>query len=186
MLTDLTKKNTLIAVAMKEELSLEQADGWDVIYTGIGKVNALISVNRALKEFKPKNLINFGTAGSSSKDLEGLHEVTTFKQRDMDLRSIGLPLGVTLNDHINDICLDRPGLSCGTGDSFVTSNQEIQTDLYDMEAYALAKLSLIEGINFFCFKYITDKSDKDASSEWKKNKSNGAADFIDLLDSIES
>ena len=33
MLTDLTKKNTLIAVAMKEELSLEQADGWNVIYT---------------------------------------------------------------------------------------------------------------------------------------------------------
>ena len=71
MLTDLTKKNTLIAVAMKEELSLEQAGGWNVIYTGIGKVNALISVNRALKEFKPDNLINFGTAGSSRSDLKG-------------------------------------------------------------------------------------------------------------------
>ena len=59
-------------------------------------------------------------------------------------------------------------------------------NVVDMEAYALAKLSLIEGINFFCFKYITDKSDKDASSDWKKNKSNGAADFIGLLDSIES
>ena len=46
--------------------------------------------------------------------MQGLHEVTTFKQRDMDLRDIGLPLGVTLNDEINDITLDRPGLSCGT------------------------------------------------------------------------
>ena len=97
MQTDLTKKNTLIAVAMKEELSFEKADGWKVIYTGIGKVNALISVNRALTEFKPDNLINFGTAGSSRSDLKGLNEVTTFKQRDMDLRSLGLPLGVTLN-----------------------------------------------------------------------------------------
>ena len=184
MLTDLTKKNTLIAVAMKEELSLEQADGWNVIYTGIGKVNALISVNQALTEFKPENLINFGTAGSSRSDLKGLHEVTTFKQRDMDLRSLGLPLGVTLNDHINDIYLDRPGLSCGTGDSFVTANQELKTDLYDMEAYALAKLCLIEKIKFFCFKYISDEANKKASSDWNENVSKGGEAFQNYLETL--
>ena len=184
MLTDLTKKNTLIAVAMKEELSLEQADGWNVIYTGIGKVNALISVYKALTEFKPDNLINFGTAGSSRSDLKGLHEVTTFKQRDMDLRSLGLPLGVTLNDHINDICLDRPGLSCGTGDSFVTTNLEIKTDLYDMEAYALAKLCLIEKIKFFCFKYISDEANKKASSDWSENVSKGGEAFQNYLETL--
>ena len=184
MQTELTKKNTLIAVAMKEELSLEQAEGWNVIYTGIGKVNALISVNRALTEFKPDNLINFGTAGSSRSDLKGLHEVTTFKQRDMDLRSLGLPLGVTLNDHINDICLDRPGLSCGTGDSFVTTNLEIKTDLYDMEAYALAKLCLIEKIKFFCFKYISDEANENASSDWNENVSSGGEAFQNYLESL--
>ena len=184
MLTDLTKKNTLIAVAMKEELSLEQADGWNVIYTGIGKVNALISVNQALTEFKPENLINFGTAGSSRSDLKGLHEVTTFKQRDMDLRSLGLSLGVTLNDHINDIYLDRPGLSCGTGDSFVTANQELKTDLYDMEAYALAKLCLIEKIKFFCFKYISDEANKKASSDWNENVSKGGEAFQNYLETL--
>ena len=184
MLTDLAKKNTLIAVAMKEELSLEQADGWNVVYTGIGKVNALISVNRALKEFKPDNLINFGTAGSSRSDLKGLHEVTTFKQRDMDLRSLGLPLGFTLNDDINDIRLNRPGLSCGTGDSFVTSDYEMKTDLYDMEAYALAKLCLIEKINYFCFKYISDEANDSASKDWNANVSKGAVHFMHLLDSI--
>ena len=184
MLTDLTKKNTLIAVAMKEEMSLEQAEGWNVIYTGIGKVNALISVNQALTEFKPDNLINFGTAGSSRSDLKGLHEVTTFKQRDMDLRSLGLPLGVTLNDHINDICLDRPGLSCGTGDSFVTANQELKTDLYDMEAYALAKLCLIEKIKFFCFKYISDEANENASSDWNESVSKGGEAFQNYLESL--
>ena len=30
------------------------------------------------------------------------------------------------------------------------SAQKIDTDLYDMEAYALAKLCLIENINYFC------------------------------------
>ena len=174
MLTDLTKKNTLIAVAMKEELSFEQADGWNVIYTGIGKVNALISVNQALKEFKPDNLINFGTAGSSRSDLKGLHEVTTFKQRDMDLRSLGLSLGVTLNDDINDIC----------GDRFVTTNLELKTDLYDMEAYALAKLCLIEKIKFFCFKYISDEANENALSDWHENVSKGGEAFQNYLESL--
>ena len=182
MQTELTKKNTLIAVAMKEELSLEQAEGWNVIYTGIGKVNALISVNRALREFNPDNLINFGTAGSSRSDLKGLHEVTTFKQRDMDLRSLGLPLGFTLNDHINDICLDRPGLSCGTGDNFVSSTQNIETDLFDMEAYAIAKFSLLNELDFYCYKFVSDNANEEAAEDWKKNISKGAKEFKKLIE----
>ena len=185
MKTNLTKKNTLIAVAMEEELSLQQAKGWRVIYTGIGKINALISVYRAMHEYRPVNIINFGTAGSSRNDLEGLHEVTTFKQRDMDLRDIGLPLGVTLNDEISDIFLERPGLSCGTGDSFVTSTQEIKTDLYDMEAYSLAKLCLIEEINYFCFKYISDDANDNASEDWNKNVSMGGNAFQLYLETLD-
>ena len=185
MKTNLTKKNTLIAVAMEEELNLQQAKGWRVVYTGIGKVNALISINRAIREYKPVNIINFGTAGSSRSDLEGLHEVTTFKQRDMDLRNIGLPLGMTLNDDINDISLGRPGLSCGTGDSFVSSSQEIETDLYDMEAYALAKLCLREDINFFCFKYISDDANESASIDWNKNVSKGGEAFSHQLENLD-
>ena len=185
MKTNLTKKNTLIAVAMEEELNLQQAKGWRVVYTGIGKVNALISINRAIREYKPVNIINFGTAGSSRSDLEGLHEVTTFKQRDMDLRNIGLPLGMTLNDDINDISLGRPGLSCGTGDSFVSSSQEIETDLYDMEAYALAKLCLREDINFFCFKYISDDANESASIDWNKNVSKGGEAFSHHLENLD-
>jgi len=185
MKTDLKRKNTLIAVAMEEELSLQQAKGWRVVYTGIGKINALISLNRAMQEYKPDNIINFGTAGSSRIDLEGLHEVTTFKQRDMDLRDIGLPLGVTLNDDISDISLGRPGLSCGTGDSFVTSSQEIKTDLYDMEAYAIAKLCLIEDINYFCFKYISDDANESASEDWSKNVSKGGKAFQLYLETLD-
>ena len=185
MKTSLTKENTLIAIAMEEEFNLEQANGWRIVYTGIGKVNALISVYRALKEDKPVNIINFGTAGSSRSDLQGLHEVTTFKQRDMDLRDIGLPLGVTLNDEINDITLDRPGLSCGSGDNFVTTNQEIKTDLYDMEAYAIAKLCLKEEINFFCFKFISDEANDSAFEDWNQNVSKGGESFQKYLESLK-
>ena len=50
MKTELTKQNTLIAVAMEEEFGRELANDWRVVYTGIGKVNALISISRALRE----------------------------------------------------------------------------------------------------------------------------------------
>jgi adenosylhomocysteine nucleosidase len=184
MKTNISKENTLIIVAMEQELSLKQAEGWRVLYSGIGKVNAIISATRAFREELPENVINFGTAGSSRDDLYGIHEVTTFKQRDMDLTDIGLPLGITLNDEIGHISFDRPGLSCGTGDSFVTSTQEMNTDLYDMEAYAIAKLCMIEKINFLCFKYISDQANETASNDWNQNISNAGEAFRKYLESL--
>ena len=80
--------------------------------------------------------------------------------------------------------MNRDGLSCGTGDSFVNSIQDIDTDLYDMESYAIAKLCLIEDIGFLCFKYISDKADEKASTDWQKNVSDGAIFFKRLLDSL--
>jgi adenosylhomocysteine nucleosidase len=117
--------------------------------------------------------------------LSGLHEVTLFKQRDMDVRPLGFELGETPLDEINDINLNRPGLSCATGDSFVDSSQDIEADLFDMESYAIAKLCVIEKIDFSCFKYVSDNADGDASQDWKRNVSSGSSVFKELLDSLD-
>ena len=93
----------------------------------------MIETGIAVEEEKPDFILNFGTAGSSSENITKMHEVTLFKQRDMDLSPLGFDKGITPLDEIADITLGREGLSCGTGD------QEVVTDLYDMEAYALAK-----------------------------------------------
>ena len=66
----------------------------------------------------------------------------------------------------------------------MTANQELKTDLYDMEAYALAKLCLIEKIKFFCFKYISDEANKKASSDWNENVSKGGEAFQNYLESL--
>ena len=58
------------------------------------------------------------------------------------------------------------------------------TDLYDMEAYALAKLCLIENINYFCFKYVSDRANENATEDWKKNVSDGGEAFAILLNSL--
>ena len=177
----LNKSETLIIVALEDECPRDLLAGWRVVYTGVGKVNALIGLSKAIVENKPKTVINFGTAGSIDPNLRGLKEVTTFKQRDMDGRSLGFNVGETPFDDISDIHLDRPGLSCGTGDNFVSSNQNIETDLFDMEAYAIAKFCLLNELDFYCYKFVSDNADDEAAADWKKNVSEGAKDFKTLI-----
>ena len=58
------KSETLIIIALEDECPRELIEGWRVVYSGIGKVNALISLSGAVSEERPKTVINFGTAGS--------------------------------------------------------------------------------------------------------------------------
>ena len=115
-MTKFLKTNTLIVVALEDELPRILVKNWRVIYTGIGKVNAVIETSLAVEEKKPDFIINFGTAGSSREKIRGHHEVTHFKQRDIDLSPLGFDKGITPFDEISDISLGRDGLSCGTGD----------------------------------------------------------------------
>ena len=69
-------------------------------------------------------------------------------------------------------------MSCGTGDSFVTSDDGITTDVVDMEAYAIAKVCYLNKVDFVSFKYITDDGDAD---DWKKNVNKGIKEFKQIL-----
>ena len=177
----LNKSETLIIVALEDECPRDLLASWRVVYTGVGKVNALIGLSKAISENKPKTVINYGTAGSSDPNLRGLIEVTTFKQRDMDVRPLGFKIGETPYDDINDISLGRPGLSCGTGDNFVSSTQNIDTDLFDMEAYAIAKFCLLNELEFYCYKFVSDNANDEAAEDWKNNVSKGAKEFKKLI-----
>ena len=175
------KSETLIIVALEDECPKDLIEDWRVVYSGVGKVNSLISLSRATSEERPKTVINFGTAGSTDPSLQGLKEVTTFKQRDMDVRPLGFKVGETPYDDINDISLGRSGLSCGTGDNFVSSTQNIDTDLFDMEAYAIAKFCLLNKLEFHCYKFVSDNANDEAAEDWKNNVSKGAKEFKQLI-----
>ena len=56
-----SKANTLIVVALEDELPRELVKDWRVVYTGIGKVNAVIETALAVEEDKPETILNFGT-----------------------------------------------------------------------------------------------------------------------------
>jgi adenosylhomocysteine nucleosidase len=96
----------------------------------------------------------------------------------MDVRGLlDLRLGETPFDNINEIINSKVGYSCGSGDSFVKKKIEMEVDLVDMEAYALAKVCKLEGIDFKCFKYISDNADNNASLDWIENCKKGAKLF---------
>ena len=96
----------------------------------------------------------------------------------MEARSVvKLKLGETPFDHIKEIINSEEGFSCVSGDSFVNKQIAMDLDLVDMEAYALAKVCKLEGINFKCFKYISDNADANATSDWIENCKKGAKLF---------
>ena len=175
---EMKKNRTLILVAVKEELSKKDLPNFNIHYTGIGKINASFKTLEFIKEYSPTLVINYGTAGSLNEGLKGLVEVSRFSQRDMDATPLGLKIGQTPFDDIADIDFGHVGLSCGTGDSFVTQAPKLKTDLVDMEAYAIAKVCYIKDVKFRCFKYISDNADANANNDWTENISEGKKLFI--------
>ena len=166
--------NKLFVAALKEEtVGLNY-----FCHIGVGKINATYNLTKLIHEHEPSEVINYGTAGAINKGLSGIVECTKFYQRDMDARSLlNLKLGETPFDHINEIINSEEGFSCGSGDSFVNKQIEMDLDLVDMEAYALAKVCKLENINFKCFKYISDNADENATSDWIENCKKGAKLF---------
>ena len=173
--------NRIFVAALKEE-----TPGLDFFhYTGVGKINATYNLKKIIDKYKPNEIINFGTAGSLTKNLKGIIECTKFYQRDMDVSSLmNLKIGQTPFDNINEIINSNDGYSCGSGDNFVSKKIEINVDVVDMEAYALAKVCKLENIPFRCFKFISDRANEAASNDWVKNCKNGAKLFKHKLQEL--
>ena len=176
------KVNPLYVVAIKEEVDTKFIDKFDVLITGVGKVNAAYELTRHLAENKNMyNLvINFGTAGSNYLDPGTFVDCTRFYEKDMDCLPLGFePFQTPFEKEIIiDFSLEsifnplNKNLSCYTGDKFVTEDLDYQ-GIFDMEAYALAKVCKSFQLPFISFKYISDGANSDSSDDWTENISSG-------------
>lgn len=191
MTTDL-----LIVAALPDELKHHFEDsGAPVLYTGIGKVNAAYFLTRELTRLKlqgrsPRAVVNLGTAGSPVFKTHELVECVRFVQRDMDLTPLGFARGVTPFEDTPSILEvpkrlpNLPAGICGTGDSFENGAGAMHSDVFDMEAYALAKVCRLENLPFLSVKYITDGCDHNAHNDWNENLHRAAASFIGLFGDV--
>jgi adenosylhomocysteine nucleosidase len=185
------KQDVLIVCALEQETQGQLDDYYpDVIYTGVGKVNAtykLTSYLESFGEYMPyKIIINYGTAGSRDLPIGELVDCTKFTQRDMDVTGMGFMKGQTPFENDVPIALDYDQvefnpigkkLRCGTGDNFVQTDEDTYSDVYDMEAYALAKVCFGYKVDFISFKYITDNANEHSAGDWEDNLADGIVEF---------
>ena len=182
------EKNILIVSALEVETQGKLED-WYVIYTGVGKVNATMTLVDRLTDYnyvKPDLVINYGTAGSRKIKKKTLVDCTKFVQRDMDVTGLGFLRGETPFEQDPPVIIQPQNIdfnpigrnaTCGTGDCFVEDKSQYYGEVVDMEAYALAKVCYLYGVPFISFKYITDGADEQAHEDWEANLADGIVEF---------
>jgi adenosylhomocysteine nucleosidase len=188
------RNETLIVMALPQESRGRlEASGANLLYTGVGKVNAAATLARRLAEIRcagaPQPLVvNLGTAGSRSLPAHSLVACDRFAQRDMDVTGLGFPPGVTPFDTTPAV-IEFPTVFahlsqtlCSTADSFATGPHT--GDVVDMEAFALARVCVAEGAPFACAKYVTDGADADSAAHWEAALEAASHAFAHLYDAL--
>ncbi|HEY5264936.1 MAG TPA: 5'-nucleosidase [Steroidobacteraceae bacterium] len=182
----------LVVIALQAEAAgVFEAASVPVLYCGVGKINAAITLTRELTRYAMRDqamplVLNFGSAGSRRHDAGTLVACQEFVQRDMDVRGLGFALGATPFDEAPatlrfDPVFERlPVAVCGSGDSFAVADCEMDCAVVDMEAYALAKVCWRQHAAFACAKYVTDGADHAAASDWQSNVHKAADEFLQL------
>lgn len=156
--------------------------GVDVIYTGVGKVNAAIKATEILKDLSPTEtiVINFGSAGSSDYKIGELIKCLQFQQGDIDTKQFAKKYVTPFDDIIYPkleagILIFGNSDVCFTTDTFQSNTKR---SVCDMEAYSIAKVCKIYGFDFVSYKFISDNGD---ANDWKKNHNKGIAKFLEKL-----
>ena len=169
----------LLALADEAPNLIQQPN---VFTTGVGKVNAAMTAAELIERHKPKRIINFGTAGGITVGA-GLHRITRYVQRDMVCCELGSKPGQTPFEDLGVVLdLGGEGLTCSTGDNFVTNPVlEIPADIVDMEAYSIAKVCYRKGIEFVCYKFVSDNANEHAYNDWSEMVSAGESFYINKL-----
>ncbi|MBU3624049.1 5'-methylthioadenosine nucleosidase [Polynucleobacter sp. AP-Latsch-80-C2] len=183
------KNDLLIITALEAELNRDVLPaGVEIVYTGVGKINASIASYQAIHRLKPKHIINFGTAGKINPQIQGLLEIGAVIQRDMNAEPLA-PRGKTPFSHTPTKYHSSSGFYiCGTGDSFVNSHDEWlhqqKVDLVDMELFAIAAVAHHHGIPWKSFKYITDDANENSGSDWQGKVNHGQELYLAMLNKV--
>jgi len=183
------KTELLIITALEAELKRESLPGGvEIVYSGVGKINATIATLKAVAQYSPRQILNFGTAGKIRSQLSGLIEIGKVIQRDMNAEPLA-PRGKTPFCPLPSFYHALSGeYICGSGDSFVTAQDawliSQKIDVVDMELFAIAAVAHQANIPWRSYKYITDEANKDAGEEWHNKVNHGQELFLEALNKI--
>mgnify|MGYP000036903175 CR=1 FL=1 len=178
----MNKFNDIIIMALEAEAP--HMAKWDnVFFTGVGKINAALTAAKLIERYDPKRVWNFGTAGGILLN-SGCHEMKNFVERDKG--ECPPAIEVMLPKDPITISLGI-GHTCSTGDNFVTDpDLKHPAHVVDMEAFAIAKACVQQGVDFRCYKYVSDSADDSADSSWLANVAKGETHFIKIYETFKN
>ena len=185
------KTQLLIITALDSELAKSMLPaGVEIVYSGVGKINATTASLQAIHQFQPQRIVNFGTVGKINPALDGLLEIGKVIQRDMMTVPLA-PRGQTPFCSKPSQYLSLGGEhTCGTGDSFVTAHDpwliSQGIDVVDMELFAIANIAYQFNIPWQSFKYVTDDANADSGNEWTHRVNHGQELYLEKLKELMS
>ncbi len=150
------KSQVWYVVALESEFYNKDVN---ILYTGVGLVDAAMSVQWLLDHHKVSKIINLGTCASRHKFSTG---------------TIVNPVAVELRDGWDGESQniystgEEVGLVLGSGNSFVTDWKKVNKNitLVDMEAWAICRVCDKNNVPYEIIKYISDSGDE---GEWEKS-----------------
>lgn len=175
----------LVVAAMKEEASVIAARaGHEVLITGIGTLPAAIRLTRRLAQGPaPERVVNVGTAGALRDIAGGVYEIASVLKHDH--KALAIP-GLTDFVYPRRLSLAAvsglPAARLATGDTFVNDSAlraELarESDLVDMEGYALAAVCSEFGVPLTIMKQVSDSADESSGVSWPEALAAAAEDL---------
>jgi adenosylhomocysteine nucleosidase len=165
----------LLVCALHAEAAHLHAGDLPVLITGVGKVQAALTVTRALSAARPALIVNLGTAGALRDGLAGTHVIHRVIQHDLNSAEI-----LALTGQAVGMPIDLSGHAAGyggepvvlaTGDRFIDdaaarAQLAEHAHLVDMEGYAVAAAATAMNVPVVCVKEVSDSAGDEAAMTW--------------------
>lgn len=165
----LAGKQVLFAMAADAEYGPHLQAIFTPLMTGVGPVEASVSLTRALMELKsggalPDLVVSLGSAGSRRLKRTEVYQVSSVAYRDMDASAFGFEKGVTpfldLPATLR-LAIRIPGVkeaSISTGASIIAGEafDAVSEDMVDMETFACLRACQAFGVPLVGLRGISD------------------------------
>ena len=146
-----------------------------------------MSALEAIEKHTPDLVVSMGTAGSVRCRVGDVVLCSEFVDRDLEKTGLSMLTCRMRTFGSEDVAafgfspsLDFSGV-CNTGDSFVTEAPASDGDVFDMEAFAVAKACKKRNLPFFAVKYVTDIIGSNSVKAWADKLADarkGLSDFV--------
>ena len=179
-LATLAGRRVLFAMAADAEYGPHLKAIFTPLMTGVGPVEASISLTRALGELEaagslPDLVVSLGSAGSRRLERTEVYQAVSVTYRDMNASAFGFEKGVTpfLDMPATQMLPIRiPGVkeaTISTGATIIANSafDDIAEDMVDMETYACLRVCQTFGIPLVGLRGISDgDTDVDHIGDW--------------------